>query len=275
VVKLNDDEIDLKLLLEAIYLKFHYDFREYAQSSLKRRINQALIHMGMGSITELQDKILHNDGYFENLLNFLTVPVTEMFRDTDYFKSFKTLVLPYLMTYSSIKIWVAGCSTGEEVYSYIILLNEFGLLSRSHIYATDICPSSLSRAKKGIYSKDTLKTYAKNYKLAGGNEDFIQKYFTIDDDFGVIKSEFKKNILFSDHSLATDSVFAEVQFVSCRNVLIYFTKPLQERSLSLFSDSLAFRGYLALGNKESIRFTTVKKYFEEVDCEQKIYRKIE
>jgi len=271
---LSDEEIDLRLLLEAIFLKYQYDFRDYALSSIKRRMAQALAKLGGETITSLQDRVVHDSEFFQKLLTFLTVPVTEMFRDPEFFLAVRREVLPSLQTYPSIKLWVAGCSTGEEVYSYAILLQEADLLDSSLIYATDIQPESLTHAKAGVYAREALLKYEVSYREAGGQKDFLKTYFTCNDDQAIVLAELKKNILFSDHSLATDSVFAEVQFASCRNVLIYFNRSLQDRALGLFYESLSHRGYLALGNKESLNFSNYADRIETINRTQRIFRKL-
>jgi chemotaxis protein methyltransferase CheR len=265
-------EIELKLLIEAIYLKYSYDFRDYAGASQKRRVLHALRQLRCESISELQAKVLHDSDTFMELLQFLTIPTTEMFRDPDYFLALREQVFPFLKTYPSLKIWIAGCSTGEELYSIAILLKEEGLLDRSIIYATDINPHSLERAKKGIFSLERVRNYTASYQAAGGKQSFSD-YYTAAYDGALFDRSLCENVSFADHSLATDSVFSEMQLVCCRNVMIYFNQALQERALGLFHESLCYRGFLGLGSKESIDFSGHANSFEPLAKVQRIYRK--
>lgn len=265
-------EFEIKLLLEAIFFKYKSDFRHYSTSSVRRRLGIALPKLGLQTISQLQDKILADPAVFDFVLQHLSVPTTEMFRDPSYFAALRTEVLPVLATYPSLKIWSAGCSTGEEVFSLAILLHEERLLSRSLIYATDINPASLRSAQAGILARDELTKFTANYQKAGGKAAFSD-YYTAGEKGAFLHQELLDRMVFADHSLATDSVFAEVQLVSCRNVLIYFTKPLQDRAFGLFHDSLSKRGFLGLGSKETLRFSTYRDQFQEFDARQKIYRK--
>ena len=268
----SDSDIELRLLMEAIYLKYSYDFRDYTGASQKRRVNHALSQFGLPNISALQEKVLHEPAFFTRLLQYLTIPVSEMFRDPAYFLALRRQVIPVLQTYPSIKIWVAGCSTGEEVFSLAILLREEGLLERSQIYATDINPASLDKARAGIFALDALRTYTANYQRAGGVHAFSD-YYTAAYDAARFDPSLCANVVFADHSLATDSVFAETQLVSCRNVLIYFNRPLQDRALGLFHESLGRRGFLGLGAKESIDFSGYADRFEPLARAERIYRK--
>lgn len=263
--------LEIDLLIEAILSKFQYDFRNYSKSSLRRRLEQAIIRFNVKTISELQVKVLHEKNFFPKLLSYLTVNTTEMFRDPDYFKNFKEKVVPFLKTFPSIKIWIAGCSTGEEVISFSIILKEAGI-SKYLIYATDINPMNLDVAKKGIYSLDTIRKATQNYQLAGG-ETNLTEYFSLAYESVKFHDSLYKNIVFSDHSLATDSVFSEMHFISCRNVLIYFDRPLQDRVFNLFNDSIVRGGFLGLGNKESIQFSVIRNHFETIDPENRIYQK--
>lgn len=265
-------EIELKLLMEAIYLKYSYDFRDYAGASQKRRVLHALRQLHCESISELQAKILHDADMFMELLQLLTIPTTEMFRDPAFFLALREHVIPFLKTYPSLKIWIAGCSTGEELYSMAILLREEGLLERSIIYATDINPASLDKAKKGIFSLDRVRSYTENYQAAGGKYAFSDYYMAAYDG-ALFDRTLCENVSFADHSLATDTVFSETQLVCCRNVMIYFNHALQERALGLFHESLGHRGFLGLGSKESIDFSGYAKAFEPLVKAQRIYRK--
>jgi len=264
--------IELPLLLEAIYLKYHYDFREYAHASLKRRLAAALIRFNCRTLTQLQERVLHDPEVFPQLLDFLTVQVSEMFRDPGYYRALREHVVPILRTYPSLKIWVAGCSTGEEVYSLAILLREEGLLSRSLIYATDINSHSLQRAETGVFEADRMASFTENHRQSGGRSS-LSDYYTAAFGRAVIDKSLRKHIVFSDHSLATDSVFAEVQLVSCRNVLIYFNRELQDRALGLFAEALCRKGFLGLGSKESLRFSSHADAFVEIAREERIYQR--
>lgn len=265
-------EMEIRLLLEAIYHRYQYDFRDYAMASLKRRLGQALVPLGCTSISGLQERVMHDSAAFPLLLSYLTVPLSDMFRDPLYFKSLREDVLPVLSTYPSLKIWVAGCSTGEEVYSLAILLKEEGLLDRTLIYATDINPDSLRRAESGIYPLDRVRKFTENHQLSGGKGSLSEHYLAGHGQVAFDKS-LRKRVVFSDHSLTTDSVFSEVQLVSCRNVLIYFNRDLQDRVLSLFRDSLCHRGFLGLGIKETLRFSVVADEFSELNAPARVYRR--
>jgi chemotaxis protein methyltransferase CheR len=267
-----DLDIELHLLIDAIYLKYHYDFRRYAAASLKRRLTVAMHRFHCESFSELQGKVLHDPAMFPALLDFLTVPVSEMFRDPGYFRALRATVMPVLRTYPSLKIWVAGCSTGEEVYSLAILLREEGLLSRSLIYATDINPSVLQKAAAGVYEVERIAGFTQSHRRSGGNSS-LSDYYTAAYGRAVFDKSLKEHIVFSDHSLATDSVFAEVQLVSCRNVLIYFNRDLQDRALGLFRDALCRKGFLGIGSKESLRFSAHRDSFSELVREDRIYQK--
>jgi chemotaxis protein methyltransferase CheR len=266
------DDIGLRLLMEAIYLKYSYDFRDYTGASQKRRVTYALGQLGLASVSELQERVLREPAMFARLLQFLTIPVSEMFRDPPYFLALRQQVVPVLQTYPSIKVWVAGCSTGEEAYSMAIMLREEGLLERTQIYATDINPASLEKARQGIFPLEALRTYTVNYQRSGGRRAFSD-YYTAAYDAVKFDPSLCADVIFADHSLATDSVFAETHLVSCRNVLIYFNRTLQDRSLGLFHESLCHRGFLGLGAKESIDFSGYAGRFETLARAERIYRK--
>jgi chemotaxis protein methyltransferase CheR len=269
----SDSEIELKMLMEAIYLKYSYDFRDYTQASQKRRVLHAMREMGCTTISGLQSRVIHEPQAFGALLQYLTIPVSEMFRDPTYYAALREHVVPVLRTYPSLKIWVAGCSTGEEVFSLAILLKEEGLLERSIIYATDINPQSLEKAKKGLFPLENVRAYTSNYQLAGGRSAFSD-YYTAAYNAALFDRTLCENVTFADHSLATDAVFAETQFISCRNVMIYFKKKLQERALGLFHNSLCHRGFLGLGSKESIDFSSYVRHFEPIVKRERIFRKL-
>ncbi|MGV8917023.1 MAG: CheR family methyltransferase [Pseudomonas sp.] len=265
-------DIELRLLIEAIYLRYSYDFRDYSGASVKRRVNHALRQFDCATISALQERVLHDPAAFLQLLQYLTIPVSEMFRDPSHFLAIREEVVPLLKTYPSIKVWVAGCSTGEEVYSIAILLREEGLLERTIIYATDINPSSLEKAKLGIYSLDSVRAYTENYQKAGGKRVFSD-YYTAAYGNAIFDKTLRENVTFADHSLATDSVFSETQLIMCRNVLIYFNKKLQDRAFGLFHDSLSHRGFLALGSKETVDFSAHSGDFGAFVKQERIYRK--
>ena len=267
-----DTDIELHLLIDAIYLKYHYDFRHYAAASLKRRITAALALFNCGTVSQLQDKVLHEPGMFHALLDFMTVPVSDLFRDPGYFRSLRETVVPMLRTYPSLKVWVAGCSTGEEVYSLAILLREEGLLARTLIYATDINPRTLQKASAGVYDVGRIAGFTEAHRKSGGSSS-LSDYYTAAYGRAVFHKSLRKHIVFSDHSLATDSVFAEVQLISCRNVLIYFNRDLQDRALGLFRDALCRKGFLGIGSKESLRFSVHADSFNELVREERIYQK--
>ncbi len=265
-------DIELRLLMEAIYLRYNHDFRDYTGASQKRRVAYALEQMQFRSISALQEQVLRDPEVFARLLQYLTIPVSEMFRDPSYFLALREHVVPVLHTYPSIKVWIAGCSTGEEVYSMAILLKEEGLLERALIYATDINPQSLEKARQGIFPAEAVRDYTANYQRSGGRQAFSD-YYTAAYGGARFDPALRANVIFADHSLATDSVFAETQLVSCRNVLIYFNRRLQDRALGLFHDSLCYRGFLGLGSKESIDFSAYGERFEAVSRPDRIYRR--
>jgi chemotaxis protein methyltransferase CheR len=270
----SDFEIELQLLLDAIYLKYHYDFRGYSHASLRRRLRTALERFGCDTLSQLQDRILRDATLFQGLLDLLTIPVSEMFRDPRYFLAMRQTVVPVLRTYPSLKVWIAGCSTGEEAYSFAILLREEGLLERTLIYATDINARTLAKAEAGVYEVGRIAGFSDNHRQAGGATS-LSDYYTAAYGRAVFDKTLRTHIVFSDHSLATDSVFAEVHLVSCRNVLIYFNRPLQDRALGLFRESLVHRGFLGLGTKETVRLSSHASAFQELIPDMRIFQKRE
>lgn len=274
VEPLTDFEIELTALLEVLYLKFHQDFRHYSRSSLERRLKLALDHFEVPTLSLLQDSLMRDPKRVGELFRFITIPTTEMFRDPTVFLRFREDVIPILATYPSFKIWIAGCSTGEEVYSYAIVLRETGLLDRALIYATDVNLEHLRRAEEGVFAIDRIKLYTENYLAAGGRLDF-SRYYSTAYDRALIDQTLKKQISFAEHSLATDQVFAEVDLVSCRNVFIYFQQELQDRATDLFQASLSRGGFLILGSQETLRFSRHRAQFETFASDEKIYRKSE
>ena len=265
-------DIELQLIVEAIYLRYHYDFRTYAKASLKRRMSTAMGRFGCQTLSQLQDRVLHDPAAFASLLEYLTVQVSDMFRDPSYFASLRNTVLPMLRTYPSLKVWVAGCSAGEEVYSLAILLREEGLLARTIIYATDINAKALQKAESGVYGLERVAGFTANHRKSGARSS-LSDYYTAAYGNAVFDKSLRKNVVFSDHSLATDSVFAEVQLVSCRNVLIYFDRQLQDRALGLFSEALCRKGFLGIGARESVRFSAHADTFDELVSDDRIYQK--
>lgn len=263
---------ELRLFLEAIYFRYQHDFRQYAFASLRRRVARAMEHFGCRSVSQLQDRVLHDPDVFGQLLQFLTVQVSEMFRDPAYFKALRDEVVPVLKTYPSVRLWVAGCSTGEEVWSLLIVLAEEGLLDLARVYATDINTASLRAAEAGVYAIGRMAQFSTNYLAAGGTRS-LSDYYHAAYDAAVFDRALRQKVLFADHSLATDNVFSEMHLVSCRNVLIYFDRILQDRAIGLFRDALVHRGFLGLGSKESLRLTSHADAFTEVCAGTRIYRK--
>jgi chemotaxis protein methyltransferase CheR len=264
---------DLAVLLETIYQQYNQDFRDYSPVSLHRRVRHALRKMDCETVAELQSKVLQKPSLFTWLLQYLTVSVSELFRDPLYFRAIRELVVPVLQTYTSRKIWIAGCSNGEEVCSLAILLHEEGLLEKTIIYATDINPAALDRARRGIFAIEYMRKYTENYQLAGGKNAFSD-YYSAAYGSAIFDRALLRNVVFADHSLATDSVFSEMQFISCRNVLIYFNRRLKDRAFNLFHESLGRRGFLGLGSKESIDFSASARHFEPALKAAKLFRKL-
>jgi chemotaxis protein methyltransferase CheR len=265
-------DIELRLLLEGIFEQYSYDFRGYSRASIKRRLNQAREHFGCSTFSALQERVLHDSAVLPKLLTYLTVQVSDLFRDPAYFRSIRELIVPHLKTYPSLKVWVAGCGSGEEVYSLAILFREEGLEDRTLFYATDINPEALKNAEAGVYSMDRIPLFTENHRKSGGKSS-LSDYYTAAYDAAVFDKSLKKRVVFSDHSLVSDTVFAEMQFVSCRNVLIYFDLDAQDRAVGLFKDSLVRKGFLGLGAKESLRFSQHSDSFSEFVREDRIYQK--
>lgn len=265
------EKIEIKLLLDAIYQRYGYDFRQYSQASIKRRLLHHLVKTESRTISELIPRILRNESAYRALFFDLSVTVTEMFRDPWFYLALRQKVIPFLRTFPFINVWLAGCATGEEVYSLAILLQEEGLSNRTRIYATDFNDAALEKAKARIYPLDRIKEYSLNYQKAGGRHslaDYYQaRYQSI-----IIDASLQNNITFANHNLATDGVFAEMHLIICRNVLIYFNRTLQNRVLSIFRDSLRYNGFLGLGGKETVQFSDVEHDFEEFAAKEKIYQ---
>lgn len=266
------EDIELELLLEAIYRRYGYDFRSYSRASLRRRVKQHLLVGRYDSICAVMHDILHSGEAFSALLSNLTINVTEMFRDPDFYLAFRESVVPVLKTHPFLKVWHAGCATGEEIYSMAILLKEEGLYDRCQIYATDIDKDVLEKARKGIFPVSELKRYSDNYRRSGGKKE-LGDYCTEKYDNVIMDPALKKNVIFADHDLATDQVFGEMQVILCRNVIIYFNRDLQKRVFRLFHDSLDIGGFLCLGSKESLRFSGCSDSFDAIEERQRIFRK--
>lgn len=271
---INKDTSDFEIssLLEAVYQKYGYDFRQYSQAHIWRRVTNRMAMSGLSEISQLQSKILNDEIFAANFLQDLSITVTEMFRDPGFYKSLRENVIPILKTYPFIKIWHAGCATGEEAYSMAIIMQEEGLYDRTTIYATDFNQHALNKAKEGIFSNKMIKEYTINYQLSGGKES-LSTYYTSNYGHVIMNQSLKKNIVWANHNLVTDSVFAEVHLILCRNVLIYFEKDLQNKVQKLFFNSLINGGILCLGSKESLRFTDFCEEYQELDKKQKIFKK--
>ncbi|WP_437919824.1 CheR family methyltransferase [Sphingobacterium sp. LRF_L2] len=263
---------DLEMLLLDVSRLYGYDFTQYSKASLKRRVNRICMIDKFSSFAELRYKLLNHPDYLLRFVEEITVNVTEMFRDPIFFKTLRERIFPQLGTYPFIRIWLAGCSTGEEVYSMAILLKEANLYHKSLIYATDINPGVLAKARTGMFPLHQMKQYSENYILAGGKEDF-SSYYTANYDMAKFNTDLTNKMIFSTHNLVSDSSFNEFQLIVCRNVLIYFDKDLQNNVFSLFDDSLDNLGFLALGAKETLRFSNIERKYQQVDTE-KIWRKI-
>ena len=271
-LQIENENLEIKLLLEAIYLKYGYDFRDYAVAHTKRRLAYRKDVSGLQNYAEMLHKAICDKEFFSTVLFDLSINVTEMFRDPWFYKKVREVIVPHLKTYPFAKVWHAGCSAGQEVYSMAILLEEESMKERVQIYATDFNERVLKTAKNGIYPIDDIKQYTSNYIKSGGKEAFSD-YYTADNKHVILKSSLRKRVLFSSHNLVTDGVFGEMNVIFCRNVLIYFNKELQERVLQLFYESLCPGGFLCLGSKESLKFSKVVDKFEEVAAREKIYRK--
>ncbi len=266
------EEIEINLVLEAIYQRYGHDFREYSRSSIKRRLQLALQNADCENLAQMIEKVLYDESFFQWLLAHFSITVTEWFRDPLFFKSMKKEVIPYLKTFPFIKIWHAGCATGEEVYSLAIVLKEEGLYDKATIYATDFNDVALEKAKKGIYSLKDIQKASINYYNKKGATSFAH-YIHAKYDSMIIDQALKQNITFANHNLVTDGVFGEMHLILCRNVLIYLDHSLQNKVLNLINDSLIDRGFLCLGSKESLEFSDVYKCYERTNKKQRIYQK--
>ena len=269
--QLESEKIEVELLLEAVFQRYGYDFRNYARSSITRRLRQHLPKAKVRTISDLIPKIIHEESAFQALALELSIPVTEMFRDPSFYRSLREHVIPFLKTFPFINVWHAGCATGEEVYSLAIVLQEEGLYERVQIYATDFNDEALHTAKARIYSLEKIKNYTANYQAAGGKKE-LSDYYQTQYEAVLLDARLQERITFANHNLVTDSVFAEMHLILCRNVLIYFNKTLQARVLSLFRDSLCHQGFLCLGLKETLRFSEVAEDFVEIVQHERIYQ---
>ncbi len=271
--KLELEAIEIKLLAEGIYQHYGFDFRDYSQPSLKRRIWKRAYAEGLSTISGLQEKVLHDPASMERLLLDLSINTTAMFRDPTFYLTFRQKIVSVLRTYPFVRIWHAGCSTGEEVYSMAMLLYEEGLYDRCRIYATDINEAVLQRAKEGIFPINTMKENTSNYIAAGGTGTFSE-YYVAKYDYAIFRPSLRENVVFAQHNLVTDASFNHFNVIFCRNVLIYFNAVLQERVQKLFLDSLETFGILGLGKKETVRYTSVADNYEIIDAEERLYRRI-
>lgn len=266
------EEIEVQLLLEAINKRYGYDFTQYTQASIKRRIESYIVQMNYTHITDCVSTLLYDEAAFELFVNSLTVHVTEMFRDPDFFRALHNDVFNLLQTYPYINVWIAGCASGEEAYSIAILLHEADLLSRCKIYATDICKVIIDQAKQGIFEKSLLREYTKNYQTAGGNSSFSD-YYVCQGKWAIMPKFIRDAIHFMPHNLARDESFIQAHLVICRNVLIYFNQSLQDRVLSILTESTIPRGFLCLGDKEMLHQKKISKCFDEFAEQNRIYRR--
>lgn len=272
-MKLPIEDKEYKELLESIRFIYGYDFTDYAEPSVKRRIAHFMTNRNIDTVDKLGKVLLKDEHAFEEFVQELSVTVTEMFRDPSFYKSIREKVMKRLATYPVVKIWIAGCATGEEVYSIAIVLKEEGLLERSIIYATDINQKSLETAREGVYPLNSMKTYTQNYLKAGGRESF-SAYYVAKHNSVLFDKSLRQNVVFSPHNLATDKSFNEFQLIICRNVLMYFNRNLQDKVLTLFHESLCDFGFLGVGDKESLLFSGTKDSFDETDRKEKIYMKV-
>lgn len=267
------EQIEVELLLEGVYRHYGFDFRNYAPGIIKRRVRQAIQREQVATVSGLQEKLLHDPERMGQFLLALSINVTSMFRDPDFYQVFRQRVVPILRTYPFVRIWIAGCSTGEEAYSMAILLKEEGLYDRCQIYATDMNKAVLDKARSGTFPLSAAREYAANYRQAGGTATFDDLY-TATQDRAVLAPSLKRNIVFAQHNLVTDAPFNEFNVILCRNVLIYFNRSLQDRVHKLLYDSLGILGVLGLGKKETIRFTSHQGCYKELDGPTRLYRKV-
>lgn len=267
------EDVEIELLLEGLFRVHGFDFRDYSRASIKRRILELMRAETAATVSALQDKVLHDSACLDRFLLGLSVHATAMFRDPSFYSTFRKEVVPLLKTYPTVQIWIAGCSTGEEVYSLAILLREEGVYERCRIYATDISQTVLRKARDGIFPLAAMRDYTNNYHRAGGGHEFSD-YYTAQYDNAIFSSSLRNNVVFSEHNLATDGSFNEFQVILCRNVMIYFNKDLQARVHKLLYESLSMFGVFGLGNKESLRFTPRADSYQHLNLNDKLYRKV-
>lgn len=266
------DDIELDLFLEALNRRYHYDFRSYSRASLIRRADLARERLGCANLSEVQGRLLHDPSVLPDIIDAMTVQVSEMFRDPDYYLALRREVLPHLRTFPSLKVWVAGCADGEELYSLAILFREEGLFERTLFYATEINRRALGKAESGVYDIERLPVFSQNYQRAGGLGS-LSDYYTAAYGRAAFDRTLRARTVFTEHNLATDQVFSEVHLISCRNVLIYFDNTLQDRTLGLFAEALTRGGFLALGSHETLRFSVHSKAFQAFDEPDRIWRR--
>jgi chemotaxis protein methyltransferase CheR len=267
------EAVETHLLMEGIFRHYGFDFRDYSLPSLKRRVWKRIYEEGLSTISGLQEKVLHDPSCMERLLLDLSINTTAMFRDPSFYLAFRRQVVPLLRTYPFVRIWHAGCSTGEEVYSMAILLQEEGLYDRCRIYATDINESVLQKAKDGIFPIATMQENTANYMAAGGTGTFSE-YYTARYDYAIFRPSLRENVVFAQHNLVTDASFNHFNVIFCRNVLIYFNNTLQDRVQKLFLNSMEMFGILGLGKKETIRYTAVADHYDDIDRDERLYRRV-
>jgi len=266
------EAIEVELILEALFRRFHYDFRGYSKASVTRRLRQLRDKLGYRTLSSMLEALLHDAAVGPQVVSYLTVQVSEMFRDPSYFRALREHVVPHLRTYPSLKVWIAGCSSGEEFYSLAILFREEGLEQRTLFYATDINAGALEAASAGVYNLDRIRGFTENHQQSGGRSS-LSDYYTVAYGKASFDRSLRERVVFADHSLVTDAVFGEMHLISCRNVLIYFDNMLQDRTIKLFSDSLIRKGFLGLGSKESLRFSAHADAFQDFVLEERIYQK--
>ncbi|MBT4331958.1 MAG: protein-glutamate O-methyltransferase CheR [Candidatus Cloacimonetes bacterium] len=266
------EKIEIDILLETLNKMHGYNFSGYAKASLKRRIRKTAKEFNLESISEMIPKVIHDNNFLNKLLFNFSITVSEMFRDPPFFKSLRETVIPFLKTYPYIKIWHAGCATGEEVYSMAILLQEEGLYDKCTIFATDFNNSALAQAKEGIYDIKQIKEFTENYQMSGGKSSFSDYYIT-NNNYAKMNKSLRDKVTFANHNLVTDGVFSEMHLILCRNVLIYFGSDLQNRVLNVFTESLVNKGFLAIGSKESIEYSSVNDKYKAINKKLRIFRK--
>jgi len=266
------EKIELELFLEAIHYRYGYDFRHYARASVRRRVRHILGKTGCKNVSDLIPLLIHDEQFATKAIYDFSITVTEMFRDPDFYRAVRQAVVPYLKTFPFIKIWVAGCATGEEVYSLAILLQEEGLYNRAKIYATDFNDTALKKASDGIYPLKDVQQYTSNYQKSGGACSFSD-YYHAEYNSAIMDQSLKSNITFSNHNLVTEGSFSEVQVIFCRNVLIYFDRSLQNWVFNTFANSLSRSGFLCLGTKETLEFSAIYDQFKVIDAQERIYQK--